>query len=727
MKKVLFFVFVLFVGFLLAGSRYFYVPVSAQTDSKEFGGDYSSAEQRAQERELAATIKRLTNRSFDGLIEKPVRGGGFLIDMQERFQNVMLARIGESGDAVSACVTSLEEANDFFGKNLETGEPIYTNTFKKDNTAEIAAQHGMSSDEFNFYRKMIADWETTQSPSSPATAATITIVNGDTAAPAEGFYDTTVVSPVGGNPGTTLGAQRLNLFQKAADIWSANLSSTIPIKVFSKFDPLTCTTNSATLGSAGAAFTIHSFSGAEFTNTTYHLALANKRANSDFGSPALNQINATFNSNLGNVGCLDGNTFYYGYDNAIHANQVNLLVVLLHELGHGLGFSSFVTTLNITGATNATPIVITTSAAHNLVNGDVVTIQNATGNTAANGTWTISGASGTTFTLVGSAGNGAYGANGIIRGVNSGGRPDIWSRLMYDRTTGKTWLNMTTAERSASILNTGNVMWDGANVKIASGFMTAGRDAATGRVQMFTPNPFQQGSSVSHFDTAAVPNQVMEPVINDLLPIDFTNDLTPQLLRDIGWYRDSDAVVGADTITLVSPNSGSVHTGSPTTINWTNNGGFSRNVTIEYSTDGGTTYSTVASNIANTGSYTWTVPNTTTTLGRIRVREANFADPSAVSSSNFSVTTAPTAAMVYVGGRVLDARGKGISGARVTVLNSNGETIYALTNPFGYFYFKEIESGATYIFQATHKRYTFAPRVVNLTEDLNGLNFTAQQ
>ena len=46
-------------------------------------------------------------------------------------------------------------------------------------------------------------------------AATITIVNGDPAG--VGFNDATVVAPVGGNTGTTLGQQRLNAFQAAAN------------------------------------------------------------------------------------------------------------------------------------------------------------------------------------------------------------------------------------------------------------------------------------------------------------------------------------------------------------------------------------------------------------------------------------------------------------------------------------------------------------------------------
>jgi len=67
---------------------------------------------------------------------------------------------------------------------------------------------------------------------------------------------------------------------------------------------------------------------------------------------------------------------------------------------------------NVTGATNASPIVITVSTAHGLADGQDVTITGVGGNTAANGTFTIASASGSTFSLVGSTGNGTYTTGG---------------------------------------------------------------------------------------------------------------------------------------------------------------------------------------------------------------------------------------------------------------------------------------------------------------------------
>lgn len=65
----------------------------------------------------------------------------------------------------------------------------------------------------------------------------------------------------------------------------------------------------------------------------------------------------------------------------------------------------------ITGATNASPIVIT-SVAHGLSDGQAVYIQSVGGNTAANGRFTINVLTVDTFELNGSTGNAAYTTGG---------------------------------------------------------------------------------------------------------------------------------------------------------------------------------------------------------------------------------------------------------------------------------------------------------------------------
>ena len=170
----------------------------------------------------------------------------------------------------------------------------------------------------------------------PALGATLTIVNIN--APGIGFNDTTSVLPIGGNSGTTIGQQRLNAFQFAANKWGATLDSAAEIRVAASFEPLSCTATAATLGSAGAIQVFRDFAGAPFTNTWYHVALAKKLS---FSDPGGDDIRARFNSNIGNPGCLTGTSWYYGLDTHHAANQINLVTVLLHEFAHGLGFSSF--------------------------------------------------------------------------------------------------------------------------------------------------------------------------------------------------------------------------------------------------------------------------------------------------------------------------------------------------------------------------------------------------
>ena len=68
----------------------------------------------------------------------------------------------------------------------------------------------------------------------------------------------------------------------------------------------------------------------------------------------------------------------------------------------------------ISGATNATPIVIQTATAHNLQTGETVGINSVIGNTAANGSWVVTVVDSTHFSLNGSAGNGAWSSGGNV-------------------------------------------------------------------------------------------------------------------------------------------------------------------------------------------------------------------------------------------------------------------------------------------------------------------------
>lgn len=87
----------------------------------------------------------------------------------------------------------------------------------------------------------------------------------------------------------------------------------------------------------------------------------------------------------------------------------------------------------------------------------------------------------------------------------------------------------------------------------------------------------------------------------------------------------------------------------------------------------------------------------------------------------------PTAAGVSISGSVVSLNGRGISGAVVTMTAQNGEVRAVRTNPFGYYNLNEAAAGQTYVFAVKAKGYQFAAQSVSLTENLNGLNFTAQR
>jgi PA domain/Domain of unknown function (DUF4214) len=436
-------------------------------------------------------------------------------------------------------------------------------------------------------------------------AATIVIQNNDAAG--SGFNDPTPAAPAGSNTGTTLGRQRLNAFQFAANIWGATLDSGVTITIRANWAPLTCGADTAVLGQANSIGMFRNFPNAPVQNAWYTAALANALSGGDL-DPNSPEIVATFNSNLGNTGCLDGTHFYLGLDNN-HGADIDLVSVLMHEFAHGLGFLTFTS-----AATGARPF----------------------------------------------------------------GFPSVYDTFLLDDTTGKRWSEMTNAERQASAVNTGNLVWAGpvatndlrgvlgsprarvntpsaiagnyavgtadfgqqvstagttanvaqaapndgcsalANASAVSGRialidrggcnftvkvknaqnagavgvimvnnvtpgviqmgggdasivipalmisladggtlksqLTAGLNAtllldhsslggvdAQGRARVYTPNPVESGSSVSHWDTSLSPNQLMEPNISgDLFhSVAVPADLTGSQLRDIGWSFNS--------------------------------------------------------------------------------------------------------------------------------------------------------------------------------------------
>lgn len=84
-----------------------------------------------------------------------------------------------------------------------------------------------------------------------------------------------------------------------------------------------------------------------------------------------------------------------------------------------------------------------------------------------------------------------------------------------------------------------------------------------------------------------------------------------------------------------------------------------------------------------------------------------------------------TAATVTLGGRILNADGRGIMNATVNLTDSLGQTRTIRTSSFGYFRFAEVNAGETYFISVSSKRYTFAEptRILTPNESISDLNF----
>ncbi|MCW3083969.1 MAG: hypothetical protein JWP12_1335 [Bacteroidetes bacterium] len=93
-------------------------------------------------------------------------------------------------------------------------------------------------------------------------------------------------------------------------------------------------------------------------------------------------------------------------------------------------------------------------------------------------------------------------------------------------------------------------------------------------------------------------------------------------------------------ITVTAPNTAvTYYVANAYNINWTSAYLSSSFVKIEYSIDNGASWISIVASVANSGSYTWTVPNTPSTQCLVRVSE--FGNPSVNDISNVDFTIAP--------------------------------------------------------------------------------------
>lgn len=277
----------------------------------------------------------------------------------------------------------------------------------------------------------------------------------------EGFNDPTPTAALPSNPGTTLGEQRLNVAEAAANYVGSYLDSSVPIIVHAQFDPIVdrCRPNAGVLAGAGP----NGGSALRFdTNPPLTIAFTAAQTNSLLNfdtSPDVHDINMTINSAVGTADCLT-----IGWDYSIGAartvNGIDLFNTVIHELMHGLGF--------LTLADKAT---------------------------------------------------------GAFVEANNAPVTDVFSANLGDTNINKIWSDMTPEERSQSAVGEALVWTGARTRADASFLTNGVVPVAGGAgplVKMYAPNELDSGSSVSHFDESLEQNELMEPSADSINEVELT-------------------------------------------------------------------------------------------------------------------------------------------------------------------------------------------------------------
>ena len=469
---------------------------------------------------------------------------------------------------------------------------------------------------------------------APSFGANIILNNVDL--PGEGFNDLTPATPVGGNMGTTIGAQRLIAYERALELWGKTLSSDATVVVQGSFRRLNCDAGGGTLAQAGAIQIFADFPNAPLPGHWYGVALASSLAGFDLtpgppdpgplAPPFNDDIVANFNGAVGQPDCIAGPGWYYGLDSSPGPGQIDFLDTFMHEVAHGLGFQNFAneatgtTPLDLPdvymantydlfyglpwnfdfGDVNISRLLVRLSAVNtgNVVwTGSSVTANagkvlgpfqgiRTTGNleqeitfgTAAFGPPATPESFGGEIVLaddgndLGGGGTFTDGCEPFVNDVS--GRVALVDRgactfvtkvanaqaagatgVIVANTLGRTEFNLGGSDPSITIPSIGISNADGDAIKAAlpgvsvEFFTDPSRLAGVnqGFVRLYAPGVVALGSSISHFDTVATPDLLMEPFITPGLRSNENLDLTPSLMKDVGWELETLKIGSCDT------------------------------------------------------------------------------------------------------------------------------------------------------------------------------------
>jgi PKD repeat protein len=259
-------------------------------------------------------------------------------------------------------------------------------------------------------------------------------------------------------PGWTTEAQ--TAFEYAADIWESLITSQVPIIVDAQFKPL----GSGVLGGAGPTSIERDFTNAPQANTWYPAATANQLANTDL-TPGFSDIEASFSSSY--------QDWHFGTGSSTPVDKISFVSVVLHELGHGLGFLGS------------------------------MQVDDGIGKKECNGT----------------AGWGCYGVLGYP--------------MIYDRFTenGSGTALLSFSNNSASLgsqLTSNNLFFDSSMGNIAN---------EGNRVPIYSPSSWRQGSSYSHLAESfnTTPHALMTFSISKGETIHNPGSVTLCMFSEMGW------------------------------------------------------------------------------------------------------------------------------------------------------------------------------------------------